>query len=78
MPSSDKNQWMQFSVAVLAAADAHIALAKLAVEKAGMDVMADKVIKNHIASECIYYKCKNEKTSELVAQDFGLGTMTTA
>jgi len=40
-----------FRAAALAAADARIPLAKLAVEESGMGIIEDKVIKNHFASE---------------------------
>ncbi|KLO02276.1 hypothetical protein ABN09_10835, partial [Morganella morganii] len=43
-----------FRAAALAAADARIPLAKLAVEESGMGIIEDKVIKNHFASEYIY------------------------
>ena len=43
-----------FRAAALAAADARIPLARLAVDETGMGVLEDKVIKNHFASEYIY------------------------
>ena len=43
-----------FRSAALAAANARIPLAELAVEETGMGVVEDKVIKNHFASEYIY------------------------
>jgi hypothetical protein len=43
-----------FRAAALAAADARIPLARMAVEETGMGVLEDKVIKNHFASEYIY------------------------
>src|SRR3954451_17700208 len=55
-----------FRAAALAAADARIALAKMAVEETGMGVMEDKVIKNHFASEYIYNAYKTEKTCGVV------------
>ncbi|MGL5409995.1 MAG: bifunctional acetaldehyde-CoA/alcohol dehydrogenase, partial [Shewanella sp.] len=51
-----------FRAAALAAADARIALAKMAVAETRMGVVEDKVIKNHFASEYIYNKYKDEKT----------------
>jgi acetaldehyde dehydrogenase/alcohol dehydrogenase len=51
-----------FRNAALAAADARIPLAELAVQETGMGVVEDKVIKNHFASEYIYNKYKDEKT----------------
>lgn len=43
-----------FRAAALAAADARIPLAKMAVAESGMGIVEDKVIKNHFASEYIY------------------------
>ncbi|EIC8062844.1 aldehyde dehydrogenase, partial [Salmonella enterica] len=43
-----------FRAAALAAADARIPLAKMAVAESGMGIIEDKVIKNHFASEYIY------------------------
>lgn len=40
--------------AALAAADARVPLAKMAVAESGMGVAEDKVIKNHFASEYIW------------------------
>lgn len=51
-----------FRAAALAAANARIPLAKMAVEESGMGIVEDKVIKNHFASEYIYNKYKDEKT----------------
>ncbi|BBU84341.1 hypothetical protein EIMP300_57410 [Escherichia coli] len=42
-----------FRAAALAAADARIPLAKMAVAESGMGIVEDKVIKNHFASEYI-------------------------
>ena len=42
-----------FWEAALAAADACITLAEMAVDESGMGVIEDKVIKNHFASEYI-------------------------
>lgn len=50
-----------FRAAALAAADARIPLAKLAVAESGMGIVEDKVIKNHFASEYIYNAYKDEK-----------------
>lgn len=50
-----------FRAAALAAANARIPLAKMAVEESGMGIVEDKVIKNHFASEYIYNKYKDEK-----------------
>ena len=43
-----------FFEAAMAANQARIPLAKMAVEETGMGVVEDKVIKNHFASEYIY------------------------
>lgn len=51
-----------FRAAALAAADARIPLAKLAVAESGMGIVEDKVIKNHFASEYIYNAYKDDKT----------------
>ena len=55
-----------FLAAALAANNARIPLAKLAVEETGMGVVEDKVIKNHYASEYIYNKYRNEKTCGVI------------
>jgi acetaldehyde dehydrogenase/alcohol dehydrogenase len=67
-----------FRSAALAAADARIPLAKLAVAETGMGVLEDKVIKNHFASEYIYNKYKDEKTCGIIAEDEEAGTITLA
>jgi acetaldehyde dehydrogenase/alcohol dehydrogenase len=67
-----------FRNAALAAADARIPLAQLAVEETGMGVVEDKVIKNHFASEYIYNKYKDEKTCGILSQDDEAGTITLA
>ena len=51
-----------FKAAAMAANQARIRLAKMAVEETGMGVVEDKVIKNHFAAEYIYNKYKDEKT----------------
>ena len=58
-----------FKCAALAANNARIPLAKLAVEETGMGVMEDKVIKNHFAAEYIYNKYKNEKTCGVISEN---------
>ena len=50
-----------FRAAALAAADARIPLAKMAVAESGMGIVEDKVIKNHFASEYIYNAYKMKK-----------------
>jgi acetaldehyde dehydrogenase/alcohol dehydrogenase len=67
-----------FRNAALAAANARIPLAQLAVDETGMGVVEDKVIKNHFASEYIYNKYKDEKTCGILEQDNEAGTMTIA
>lgn len=67
-----------FRSAALAAADARIPLAKMAVAETGMGVLEDKVIKNHFASEYIYNKYKDDKTCGVLAEDDTFGTITIA
>ncbi len=64
-----------FREAALAAADARIPLAQMAVEESGMGVVEDKVIKNHFSSEYIYNKYKDEKTCGVLEEDIEYGTM---
>ncbi len=58
-----------FRAAALAANNARIPLAKMAVEETGMGIVEDKVIKNHFASEYIYNKHKGAKTCGVVSED---------
>ena len=67
-----------FRAAALAAADARIPLAKMAVAESGMGIIEDKVIKNHFASEYIYNAYKDEKTCGVLASDDTFGTITIA
>jgi len=67
-----------FRAAALAAADARIVLAKLAVEETGMGILEDKVIKNHFASEYIYNHYKDEKTCGVLEVDDAYGLITLA
>ncbi|KNA56572.1 alcohol dehydrogenase/acetaldehyde dehydrogenase [Vibrio cholerae AM-19226] len=67
-----------FRAASLAANQARIPLAQMAVEESGMGIVEDKVIKNHFASEFIYNKYKDEKTCGILEEDDNLGTMTIA
>ncbi|WP_029011088.1 bifunctional acetaldehyde-CoA/alcohol dehydrogenase [Azospirillum halopraeferens] len=67
-----------FRTAALAAANARIPLAKLAVEETRMGVMEDKVVKNHFASEYIYNKYKDEKTCGTLEEDAQGGILTIA
>lgn len=62
-----------FRHAALAASDARIKLAKMAVEETGMGVIEDKVIKNHFASEFIYNEYKDEKTCGVLERDESYG-----
>jgi acetaldehyde dehydrogenase/alcohol dehydrogenase len=62
-----------FQQAAIAANEARIPLAKLAVEETGMGIVEDKVIKNHFASEMIYNKYKNEKTCGVIEEDKHFG-----
>ena len=62
-----------FQAAAIAANEARIPLAKMAVEETGMGIVEDKVIKNHYAAEYIYNKYKNEKTCEVIYQDDSYG-----
>ena len=59
--------------AAIAAYEARITLAKMAVEETGMGIVEDKVIKNHYAAEYIYNKYKNEKTCGVIYQDDSYG-----
>ena len=67
-----------FRAAALAAADARLPLAKLAVTETRMGVVEDKVIKNHFASEYIYNKYKDDKTCGVIDQDPAFGIQTIA
>lgn len=67
-----------FRQAALAANNARIVLAKLAVEETGMGIVEDKAIKNHFASEYIYNKYKDEKTCGILSDDNAFGIMKVA
>jgi len=62
-----------FQQVAIAANEARIPLAKLAVQETGMGVVEDKVIKNHFASEIIYNKYKDEKTCGVIEEDKHFG-----
>jgi len=62
-----------FKAAAMAANQARIRLAKMAVEETGMGVIEDKVIKNHFAAEYIYNKYKDEKTCGVIEEDASYG-----
>lgn len=64
-----------FKAAALAACQARLPLAKMAVEETGMGVVEDKVIKNNFASEYIYNKYKDMKTCGVVERDEAAGYM---
>lgn len=63
-----------FRAAALAANQARIPLAKMAVEETGMGVVEDKVIKNNYAAEYIYNAYKDTKTCGVVEEDKAFGT----
>src|SRR5690554_3398430 len=67
-----------FKAAALAANNARIPLAKMAVEETGMGVVEDKVIKNHYAAEYIYNAYKNTKTCGIIEEDKAYGIKTIA
>ena len=62
-----------FKCAALAANNARISLAKMAVAETGMGVVEDKVIKNHYAAEYIYNTYKDAKTCGVVEEDSAFG-----
>ncbi len=62
-----------FRQAAMAANNARIRLAKMAVAETGMGIVEDKVIKNHFASEYIYNQYKDERTCGIIEQDHGFG-----
>lgn len=67
-----------FKEAAMAANNARIKLAKMAVEETGMGIIEDKVIKNHFASEYIYNSYKDEKTCGVIEQDKSFGIIKVA
>ena len=58
-----------FKAAAIAANQARISLARLAVKETGMGIVEDKVIKNHYAAEYIYNAYKNTKTCGILEED---------
>ena len=62
-----------FRQAAMAANDARIKLAKLAVEESGMGIVEDKVIKNNFAAEYIYNQYKDMKTCGVIERDDTFG-----
>ena len=63
-----------FRQAAMAANNARITLAKMAVEESRMGIVEDKVIKNHFAAEYIYNQYKDTKTCGVIERDemFGI------
>ena len=62
-----------FLAAAIAANQARIPLAKMAVEETGMGVVEDKVFKNNYAAEYIYNAYKNTKTCGVIEEDKAYG-----
>ena len=62
-----------FRAAAIAADQARLPLARLAVEETGMGVLEDKVIKNHFASEYIYNAYREVKTCGVIEEDRSAG-----
>ena len=62
-----------FKAAAIAANQARIPLAKMAVEETGMGVVEDKVIKNNYAAEYIYNAYRNTKTCGVIEEDRAYG-----
>ncbi len=62
-----------FKAAAIAANQARIHLAKMAVEETGMGVVEDKVIKNNYAAEYIYNAYKNTRTCGVLEEDTAYG-----
>ncbi|MFL0267580.1 bifunctional acetaldehyde-CoA/alcohol dehydrogenase [Candidatus Clostridium radicumherbarum] len=62
-----------FRQAAMAANNARIDLAKIAVKETGMGIVEDKVIKNHFAAEYIYNQYKDEKTCGVIDRDESFG-----
>ena len=62
-----------FKVAAIAANQARIPLAKMAVEETGMGVVEDKVIKNNYAAEYVYNKYRNVRTCGVLEEDKNFG-----
>lgn len=62
-----------FKAAAIAANQARIPLAKMAVEETGMGVVEDKVIKNNYAAEHIYNAYRHTKTCGVIEEDKAYG-----
>ena len=62
-----------FQVAAIAADQARIPLAEMAVEETEMGLVEDKVIKNHYAAEYIYNAYRHVKTCGVIEEDKAYG-----
>ncbi len=62
-----------FKSAAIAANNARISLAKMAVAETGMGIVEDRVIKNHYAAEYIYNAYKDTKTCGVIEEDRAFG-----
>lgn len=62
-----------FKATAIAANQARIPLAKMAVEETGMGVVEDKVIKNNYAAEYVYNKYRNVRTCGVLEEDKNFG-----
>jgi len=62
-----------FQAAAIAANQARIPLAEMAVAETGMGIVEDKVIKNHYASEYIYNAYRYTKTCGVIEEDKAYG-----
>ena len=62
-----------FKAAAIAANQARLPLAKLAVEETGMGIVEDKVIKNNFAAEYIYNAYRYTKTCGVIEEDKAFG-----
>ena len=62
-----------FQAAAIAANQARIPLAEMAVAETGMGIVEDKVIKNHYASEYIYNAYRYAKTCGVIEEDKAYG-----
>ena len=58
-----------FYKAAMAADNARIPLARMAVEETGMGILEDKVMKNHYAAEFVYNHYRDTKTCGLIEED---------
>ena len=63
-----------FFEASMAANQARIPLARMAVQETGMGIVEDKVIKNHYAAEYIYNAFRDTKTCGVIEEDKAYGT----